>query len=236
MTRTLLPLISTMALVSLSGCGNTDAIKTAGTLGGSSVGAAVSQAIGASGPWGYVASIASTAVGGFAGNMVTRLFLPDTTKSIKTALETALNEPATGKVFEWGPTGKPPSGIVATTGSMFTSPKGAKCRPFTMSVGMPAPVPIPPTPEEAKAADSMTVITDATAKVGDAAKVTSQVSKIGGESTSGIGDAAGDVGAVAGKMKDASKILGGFTGKKQITESFGTACMDGKGVWQTVKA
>jgi surface antigen len=236
MTRKPFPFASAIALLTLSACGNTDAIKTAGTLGGSSVGAAVSQAIGASGPWGYVASIASTAVGGFAGNMVTRLFLPDTTKSIKTALETALNEPATGKVFEWGPTGKPPSGIVATTGSTFTSPTGAKCRPFTMSVGMPAPAPVAPTPEEAKTADSMAAITDATAKVGSAAKVTSQVSKIGGESTAGIGDAAGDVGNVAGKMKDASKILGGFSGKKKITESFGAACMDGKGIWQTVKA
>ncbi len=239
MTKTFFPLASALALLALASCGNTDAIKTAGTLGGSSVGAAVSTAIGASGPWGYVASIASTAVGGFAGNMVTRLFLPDTTKSIKTALETALNEPTTGKVFEWGPAGKPPSGIVATTGALFTSPTGGKCRPFTMSVGIPAAAPAAPTAEEAKTASSMTAIADATAKVGDAAKVTSQVSKIGGESTAGIGNAAGDVSSIAGKAKDVSKILGGVPGfgsKTKITESFGTACLDAKGVWSTVKA
>jgi surface antigen len=229
--------LSAVALVSLAGCGNTDAIKTAGTLGGSSVGAAVSQAIGATGPWGYVASIASTAVGGFAGNMVTRLFLPDTTKSIKSALETALNEPTTGKVFEWGPAGKPPSGIVATTGGLFTSPTGGSCRPFTMSVGMPAPVSAPTA--ETKTSSSLTAIGDASGKVGDAAKVTSQVSKIGGDSTEGLGNTAGDVGDVAKKAKEATKILGGipgFGGKSKITESFGTACKDAKGVWQTVKA
>jgi surface antigen len=218
--------------IALAGCGNSQAMKTIGTLAGSSAGSAVGQAINASGPWGYVAGIATTAVGGFAGNMVTNLFLPDTGKAVKSALIQSLDEPQTGKTIIWGTEKSPQMGIVATTGAPFASAAGATCRAFRITTGM------PPAEQAAAAAPStMDKVAETTAKVEGAAATAEKLSSVGGDATKPVSDAAGTVGDATKGIGQATAIMGGFGGdNKKVTEAFGTACKDAKGTWVTVKA
>jgi surface antigen len=220
----------------LSSCGNSTALKTIGTLAGSSAGSAIGQAINAAGPWGYVAGIATTAAGGMAGNLVTRLFLPNTEKAVKESLISALDTPQTGKAIIWGTAKKPEMGIVATTGDVFASAIGLQCRPFRITIGMPAPV-VAPAAEAAPTA--LDQVGAATSKLETGAKVADKVGSIGGEATAGISDAAGTVGDAAGKAKQATAIMGDMGlmggGKPKIKESYGTACKDAKGAWVTAK-
>ena len=224
-------LVAALSLT-LAGCGNSQAMKTISTLAGSSAGSAVGQAINASGPWGYVASIATTAAGGFAGNMVTNLFLPNTGKAVKSALVQALDEPQTGKTIVWGTEKSPQMGIVATTGGSFMSAAGATCRAFRITTGMPAPEKTP-----AAAPTAMDKVTETTAKVEGAASAAEKVSGIGGDATKPVSDAAGTVGDATKGINKATSIIGGFGGgSKKVTEAFGTACKNAKGEWVTVKA
>jgi surface antigen len=216
-----------------AGCGNSTALKTIGTLAGSSAGSAVGQAINAAGPWGYVAGIATTAAGGMAGNLVTRLFLPNTEKAVKSALITSLDTAETGKSLVWGTAKTPQMGIVATTGPAFQSALGGLCRPFRITVGMPAAAPAAATPT---ALDKVGAATD---KLETGAKAADKVASVGGDSTAGLSDAAGSVGDAAGKAKQATAVLGDMGlmgGKPKVKESYGTACKGPKGDWVTAKA
>jgi surface antigen len=215
-------------LVLLSSCGNSQAMKTVGTLAGSSAGSAVGQAINASGPWGYVASIATTTAGGFAGNMVTKLFLPNTEKAVRSNLIEALNTPETGKILTWGTAKNPQMGIVATTGDVFAAASGASCRAFRITNGMPAVIAAPPAP------DAMAQVDAANEKVGAAAGAAEKVSSLGGDATKDVSDGAGTVGDASKKLGQATSILGG--GKNKVSEAYGTACKNAKGEWVTVKA
>jgi surface antigen len=220
------------SLLLLGSCGNSTAVKTIGTLAGSSAGSAVGQAINAAGPWGYVAGIATTAAGGMAGNLVTRLFLPNTEKAVKESLISALDAPQTGKAVVWGTAKQPNMGIVSTTGDVFTSALGTTCRPFRITIGMPAAVAPEATP------NALDKVSAATNKVESGAKAADKVASIGGESTAGVSDAAGTVGDAAGKAKQATAIMGDMGlmgGKPKIKESYGTACKDAKGAWVTAK-
>jgi surface antigen len=217
----------------LAGCGNTTALKTVGTLAGSSAGSAVGQAINAAGPWGYVAGIATTAAGGMAGNLVTRLFLPNTEKAVKSALISSLDTPETGKALVWGTAKTPEMGIVATTGPAFQSALGSVCRPFRITVGMPQAAP------QAAAPTAMDKVGAATGQLESGAKAADKVASVGGESTAGVSDAAGSIGDAAGKAKQATAILGDMglmSGKPKVKESYGTACKGPKGDWVTAKA
>ncbi len=223
-----------MSFCALCACGNTTAVKTIGTLAGSSAGSAVGQAINAAGPWGYVAGIATTAAGGMAGNLVTRLFLPNTEKAVKSALIDSLNAPETGKTLVWGTEKQANMGIVSTTGPAFVSAAtGSLCRPFRITVGMPAAAPA------AAAPSTLDKVGAATDKLEAGAKAADKVASIGGEATSGVSDAAGSVGDAAGKAKQATAILGDMSlmgGKPKVKESYGTACKGPKGDWVTAKA
>ena len=219
-------------LLSLAGCANTALMKTVGTLAGSSAGSAVGQAINASGPWGYVATIATTAVGGTAGNLVTSLFMPNTEKAVRSTLIDALNNPQTGKPLVWGTAKKPEMGIVATTGDAFLNASGVQCRPFRITTGMPALS----APQPAAAPTAMDKVADVTGKVEGAAGATEKLAGVGGDATKGVTNAAGTVGDAAKGLGQASAIMGGFGGKSKVTEAFGTACRDKKGEWATVKA
>jgi surface antigen len=227
------------AMLLLGSCGNSTALKTIGTLAGSSAGSAVGQAINAAGPWGYVAGIATTAAGGMAGNLITRLFLPNTEKAVKDSLISALDTAQTGKAIVWGTAKKPNMGIVSTTGDAFISALGTTCRPFRITIGMPAPVAVPAATPNALDQNTLDKVSAATNKVETGAKVADKVASIGGESTAGLSDAAGSVGDAAGKAKQATAIMGDMGlmgGKPKIKESYGTACKDAKGAWVTAKA
>jgi surface antigen len=227
------------SLLLLGSCGNSAAVKTIGTLAGSSAGSAVGQAINAAGPWGYVAGIATTAAGGMAGNLITRLFLPNTEKAVKDSLISALDTAQTGKAIVWGTAKKPNMGIVSTTGDAFISALGTTCRPFRITIGMPAPVAVPAATPNALDQNTLDKVSAATNKVETGAKVADKVASIGGESTAGLSDAAGSVGDAAGKAKQATAIMGDMGlmgGKPKIKESYGTACKDAKGAWVTAKA
>jgi surface antigen len=230
-------IIIAASVAMLGGCGNSNAVKTIGTLAGSSAGSAVGQAINAAGPWGYVAGIATTAAGGMAGNLVTRLFLPNTEKAVKDSLISALNTPQTGKAVVWGTAKQPEMGIVSTTGDVFASAIGMQCRPFRITIGMPAAVATPGPEVAPNALDKVGAATD---KVETGAKAADKIASIGGDSTAGVSDAAGTVGDVAGKAKQATAIMGDMGlmggGKAKIKESYGTACKDAKGAWITAKA
>jgi hypothetical protein len=218
--------------LSVGGCASGDATRTISTLAGSSAGAAAGQAIGASGVWGYVASIASTAVGGFAGNQVARLFGGSSVDLQQAALITALDAEPVNTPVGWGEPGKGASGFAAATGPQFESATGQACRAFRVATykgkGM----------LSGNMASGLKDATKAVKQGKGAADNLSDIKDVG-DAVSGAKSAA----KAADSAKSAAEALSSETaapaaeaGPAIGAEQFGTACKDAKGKWAVVKA
>jgi hypothetical protein len=224
--------VSVTMLVTVSGCASNGATRTISTLAGSSAGAAAGKAIGASGPWGYVATIASSAVGGFAGNQVARLFGGNSIEQQNSALIAALNAADGNKAVSWGASdGKAPGGFAQATGPAFTSGTGNTCRAFMLvsykQGGLLGSV-------------DPTALKQGVGAVKDAKSSANKLSDINsvGDAVSGAKNAAEAVDKTQGVV--ASLTPAETTAATPTipvgSENFGTACKDAKGVWAVVKA
>lgn len=226
----------TMALaLSLSGCASDGTTKTISTLAGSSAGAAAGRAIGASGAWGYVATIASSALGGFAGNQVTRLFGGNQLDQQDGALKTVLNASEATKTADWGATdGKSPGGYVQATGPVFASGAGKTCRSFMMVTYKQGSLMGSLDPAAIK--QGMGAIQDAKSSVSKLSDVNSVGDAVAaGKSAAGAVDQAkGVVSSLA--PTDAAQTPAPAAKAPVASELFGTACKDAKAGWQIVKA
>jgi hypothetical protein len=133
--RRLAATLSACALIAaLTGCASTGATKTIGTLAGSSAGSVASKAMSIGGPWGYAASIVTSALGGFAGGTVTKLFGGGGGNEAQlVALARVLNAPEVTSLADWGvQDGKGEGGYAASTGPRFLSSTGSACRSFML--------------------------------------------------------------------------------------------------------
>lgn len=213
------------------GCASTNATRTLGTLAGSSAGAAAGQAIGASGIWGYVAAIASTAVGGFAGNQVTRLFGGSTLEAQQTALTAALDGEAATTQVPWGEGGKGPQGFAAATGPVFTGAAGQSCRPFRVATYK---------GEGVMSGDMLAGLKDAKDAVKQGKGAADNLSDI--NSVGDAVDGAKDAAKAADSARDAAMALTADASPTPAnlppiaSEQFGTACKNAKGKWAIIKA
>ncbi len=220
--------------LALSGCASTGATKQISTLAGSSVGAVAANAISVAGPWGYAVTIATSALGGFAGNKAASLFggkahaeqLSALAKVLETAQPTAL-EPFGAQ------DGKGAGGYAESTSPVFKSNAGASCRSF-MLVNY-----------KKKGGLSLdpSAIQNAAGAVGDVKSSAEKLSDV-----NSVGDAVSGAQAAAGAVSSAKDTVAALApgqtapaatttaARPAGTETFGTACKDAKNVWQVVKA
>jgi hypothetical protein len=225
--------ISLTLLATVSGCASNGATRTISTLAGSSAGAAAGKAIGASGPWGYVATIASSAVGGFAGNQVARLFGANAIDQQNSALIDALNATDGNKAVTWGASdGKAPGGFAQATGPTFASATGNSCRSFMLVNYKQGGILGSIDPSAMK--NGIGAIKDAKSS----ANKLSDINNVG-DAVSGAKNAAE---AVDKTQEVVQALTPGETAAATTpaipvsSESFGTACKDAKGAWTVVKA
>jgi hypothetical protein len=219
--------------LALSGCASSNATKTLSTLAGSSAGAAAGKAIGASGTWGYVATIASSALGGFAGNQVTRLFGGNAIDQQNSALMAALSAEDGNKSVVWGAQdGKGSGGYAQATGPVFASGAGNNCRAFMLVTYKQGGLMGSLDPTALK--QGMGAIKDAK----------SSASKLG--DINNVGDAVSGAKSAAGAVDKTQSAVAALTAEEAAvgakpaipvgSEMFGTACKDAKGSWQVIKA
>ncbi len=226
-------LAGVVTLISLGGCASNGATKTISTLAGSSAGAVAGRAIGASGPWGYVATIASSALGGFAGNQVTRLFGGNALDQQDGALKAALNAAEPVKSIDWGASdGKAAGGYVQATGPVFNSGAGNSCRSFMMI-----------TYKQGGMLGSMdpNALKQGFGAIKDAKSTATKLSDL-----NSVGDAASAAKNAADAVDKTQQLVKTLTPEEEAaakkaaipvgSEQFGTACKDAKGVWQVIKA
>jgi hypothetical protein len=220
-------------IVSLSGCASTGATKTIGSLAGSSAGAVAANAISVAGPWGYVVSIATTALGGFAGNKVASLVGGKGQSEQLTALAKVLEAPQPTALEPFGAQdGTGAGGYAEATSPVFVSNAGVNCRSF-MLVNY-----------KKKGGLSLdpAAVQNAAGAVGDVKSSTEKLSDV-----NNVGDAVSGAQSAAGAVSNAKDTVAALApaqttpaaapaARRAGTESFGTACKDKKNVWQVVKS
>jgi hypothetical protein len=241
------------ALASLSGCASPEATKTLGTLAGSSIGSAASTAVNASGVWGYVVSIASTAVGGIGGTQIAKLF-GGSEEALKTAaLLKALEDSSLGKAYLYGAEGKAPMGAVYATGPTFTSARGLICRSYmaTSTAGggnwvmglLGGKMPLDVNKFANAGAFAAKAKDQASSSVDQAKDAASAVSSNPLEAAAEANRAAGSAQKAAGSATDTVESLRASMAPPTTSdgqavavdsENFGTACKDAKGGWSIV--
>lgn len=225
-------------LLGLAACASTGATKTISTLAGSSAGSVAANALSVGGPWGYVVSIFSSALGGFAGDRVGGLFGGKGNSDHLQALGQALasQEPTAVELFG-AQDGKGEGGYAQATGPVFVTNAGANCRSFMLvaykkSGGLGALDP--------------SALKNAAGAVGDAKSSAEKLSDVNsaGDAVSGAKDAA----EAAQKAKDTVTSLAPAStpgsapapdappARPPGKETFGTACKNDKNIWQIVKA
>lgn len=222
-------------LLSLGGCASTGATKTVSTLAGSSAGSVAANALSVGGPWGYLVSIVSSALGGFAGDRVAGLFGGKGQDAQLLALGKVLEAQEPVAVEPYGAQdGKADGGYAQATGPVFVANSGANCRAFMLVAykkggGLAA---LDPSAIK-KGADAVGDAKSSADKLGDVDSA--------GDALSGAKDAA----QAAGNAKEAiSSLTPGQTGaatpapeaRPPGKETFGTACRNDKNLWQIVKA
>ncbi len=220
-------------LLSVSGCASNGATRTISTLAGSSAGAVAGKAIGASGAWGYVATIATSALGGFAGSQVTRLFGGNALDQQDGALKAALSAADGNKAVNWGASdGKAPGGFAQATGPVFVSGTGNNCRSFMVvnykQGGMLGSI------DPTAIKQSLGAVQDAKSSVNKLSDMNSV-----GDAVAGAKNAAEAVDKTKGAVAALTPEEPASAAKPAIpvgSELFGTACKDAKGAWQVVKA
>jgi hypothetical protein len=238
----------------LSSCASPEATKALGTLAGSSAGAAASTAINASGAWGYLVSIASTAVGGIAGNQVARLVGSGAAaKSQQSAMEVALNDTAVGKAHPYGASNE--NAVYATSGPFVTA-LGLTCRSYMVTSGQ-APggnmftrllggqMPVDMNRFSAAGAMAMNAKDKAEASANQAQGAANAIGSNPLEAARSANAAAGSgqsavnqAGEAGSALKSAFSAPVDKDGKPTTVraETFGTACKDNKGVWTSMAA
>ncbi len=220
-------------VVSLSGCASTGATKTIGSLAGSSAGAVAANAISVAGPWGYVVSIATTALGGFAGNKVASLVGGKGQSQQLTALAKVLEAPQQTALEPFGvQDGKGAGGYAEATGPVFVSNAGANCRSFMLvNYKKKGGFSLDPSALQ-NAASAASDVKSSTEKLSDVNSVGDAVS--GAQSAAGaVSNAKETVSALAPAQTTAAAVP---AARRAGTETFGTACKDKKNIWQVVKS
>jgi hypothetical protein len=220
-------------MVSLSGCASTGTTKTIGSLAGSSAGAVAANAISVAGPWGYVVSIATTALGGFAGNRVASLLGGKGQSDQLNALAKVLEAPQPTALEPFGAQdGKGKGGYAEATGPVFLSNAGANCRSFMLvNYKKKGGLNLDPAAVQ-NAASAAGDVKSSTEKLSDVNSVGDAVS--GAQSAAGaVSNAKDTVAALAPAQAPAAAAP---VARPAGTEIFGTACKDKKNIWQVVKS